>query len=55
MFYQFKDLEVPEAQQLISSSLSPEGAECDEKSGWYLPGTDQKLREILNRWEMCTT
>ena len=49
MFYQFKDLEVDEAQALLSESETGEGATCDEKNGWFLPGTDQKLREILTR------
>ena len=50
MFYQFCDLEVKEAQDLISISLKRgDNAVCDEKNGWYAPGTDQKLRDILVR------
>lgn len=49
MFYQFCDLEVKEAQDLIRVSLKKGSKEVcdDEKNGWYVPGTDQKLREIL--------
>ncbi|QQP56794.1 General transcription factor IIIC_ polypeptide 5 63kDa [Caligus rogercresseyi] len=45
MFYQFKDLQNEEAQSLIRKSFN--GSTCDEKSGWFLPGTDQKLRDLL--------
>ena len=37
-----------EAQQLIKESLIKED-KCDEKNGWFIPGTDQKLRDILTK------
>ncbi len=49
MFYQFKDLHLTEAQELIASSRGPPGTSCDEKNGWFVAGTDAKLREILTK------
>ena len=46
MFYQYGDLELQEAQHILASSR---GAECLEKSGWYLAGTEDRLRESLTR------
>lgn len=42
MFYQFCDLEVPEAQDLIKTSLKSPGSKCDEKSGWFEDGIDAR-------------
>ncbi|XP_040573290.1 general transcription factor 3C polypeptide 5 [Lepeophtheirus salmonis] len=47
MFYQFKDLQHEEAQNLIRKSYFSRNSKCNEKSGWFLPGTDQKLRDLL--------
>ncbi len=48
MFYQFKDLLVDEAQRVLADSVvAAEGAACDEKNGWFVAGTDQRLRDIL--------
>ncbi|TRY64361.1 hypothetical protein TCAL_08702 [Tigriopus californicus] len=50
MFYQFKDLLLEEAQQVIQSSLKPgPNPKCDERNGWFVPGTDQRLRDILTK------
>jgi general transcription factor 3C polypeptide 5 (transcription factor C subunit 1) len=47
-FYQFKDLMVDAAQKIIESNLKKGDAiRCDEKNGWFEPGTDQRLREVL--------
>lgn len=45
MFYQYKDLYLDAAQEVIQANY--EGVKCDEKHGWYKPGTDDKLRNIL--------
>ena len=54
MFYQFKDLEVEEAREVIKkclrTSASASGrAKCDEKNGWFEAGTDNKLRDVLTK------
>ena len=50
MFYQFKDLEVEEAREVIRRCLRTDGrAKCDEKNGWFEAGTDNKLRDVLTR------
>ena len=46
MFYQYGDLQLQEAQDILARSR---GAECLEKSGWYLAGTEDRLRESLTR------
>ena len=46
MFYQYGDLELPEAQAILAESR---GAECLEKSGWFVTGTEDRLREALTR------
>ena len=46
MFYQYGDLQVEEAQEILSASG---GEECLEKSGWFLAGTEDRLREALTR------
>ena len=46
MFYQYGDLHLEEAQDILRSSP---GQECLEKSGWFLPGTEDKLREALTQ------
>jgi len=47
MFYQFGDLQLDSAQALLSSSSRLE--RCDEKSGWFPPGTEERLRDILTQ------
>ena len=50
MFYQFKDLEVEEAREVIKQCLRTDGrAKCDEKNGWFEAGTDGKLRDVLTK------
>ena len=50
MFYQFKDLEVEEAREVIKQCLRTDGrAKCDEKNGWFEAGTDNKLRDVLTK------
>lgn len=52
MFYHFKDLDVQEAREVIRANLrtsSTSSLVCDEKNGWFSPGTDNKLREVLTR------
>ena len=46
MFYQYGDLELPAAQAILAESR---GAECLEKSGWFVTGTEDRLREALTR------
>jgi len=46
MFYQYGDLALPEAQAILAESR---GAECLEKSGWFVAGTEDRLREALTR------
>ena len=47
VFYQYKSLTVPEAQILIQEYNLPSGLPCDEKSGWYKKGLEEKLRNVL--------
>ena len=52
MFYQFKDIILEEAQKIIRENVKPVGpglpnVVCDEKHGWFQPGSDQKLRDLL--------
>ena len=46
MFYQYRDLHLQEAQDILRDSSGPE---CMEKSGWYLAGTEDRLRETLTQ------
>ena len=44
MFYQFKNICLPEAKLLINKySISY----CDEKNGWFKSGLDAKLRDLI--------
>jgi len=44
MFYQYGDLQLDEAKEILASS----GSEvCNEKSGWFVQGTEDRLREAL--------
>lgn len=50
MFYQYKDILVEHAQELIAKSrvVDPGTTKtCNEKHGWYIPGLDNQLRDIL--------
>jgi len=47
MFYQYGDLQLAEAQEILASS-GGEG-QCREKSGWYQSGTEDRLREALTQ------
>jgi len=44
MFYQYCDIQIEDAQKLLESSGS---TECCEKSGWYVSGTEEKLRDLI--------
>jgi len=44
MFYQYCDIQIAEAQELLAGSKGPV---CSERSGWFLPGTEEKLRNLL--------
>lgn len=46
LFYQLCDLHDPEIQRLISLNDGQEN-HCHERDGWCLPGTSDKIREIL--------
>ena len=46
MFYQYGDLDLKEAKDILAESR---GTECLEKSGWFLAGTEDRLREALTR------
>jgi len=45
MFYQYCDIQLEDAQKLLECSGT---SECSEKSGWYEPGTEEKLRNIIS-------
>merc|ERR1719391_1574985 len=50
MFYQYKDILLPEAQRILRSCLlSEDVVDCNEKNGWYRPNTDDKVREIISK------
>ena len=56
MFYQYKDIKLQEAKDLIKSkmkkSVKIEGDTslvCDEKNGWFGAGLDSALREIMTK------
>merc|ERR1712142_691752 len=46
MFYQYGDIQLPAAQDIL---LESKGEVCMEKSGWYVSGTEDKLREVLTQ------
>ncbi|XP_068695106.1 general transcription factor 3C polypeptide 5-like [Montipora foliosa] len=46
LFYQLCDLHDPEIQRLISVNDGQENY-CHERDGWCVPGTSDKIREIL--------
>lgn len=46
MFYQYGDLLLPAAQDIIASSSA---SECGERAGWFVPGTEDRLREALTK------
>ncbi|XP_078350736.1 general transcription factor 3C polypeptide 5-like [Oculina patagonica] len=46
LFYQVCDLHDPEIQRIVSQNDGQED-ECLERDGWFLPGTNDKLRAIL--------
>jgi len=46
MFYQYGDLQLEEAQDILRASS---GQECLEKSGWFIAGTEDSLREALTQ------
>jgi general transcription factor 3C polypeptide 5 (transcription factor C subunit 1) len=46
MFYQYKDIQITEAQILMTKYKSNSN-ECNEKNGWFKSGLDSKLRDIL--------
>jgi len=52
MFYQYKDILLPEVQKIFKDALKDQASkevtmECDEKFGWYKAGADDKVRTIL--------
>ncbi|XP_023324634.1 general transcription factor 3C polypeptide 5 [Eurytemora carolleeae] len=44
MFYQYCDIEIESAQELLERNHSET---CSERSGWFNPGTEEKLRNLL--------
>jgi len=44
MFYQYGDIQLAVAQDILADS---KGDACMEKSGWFVSGTEDKLREVL--------
>merc|ERR1712013_85000 len=44
MFYQYGDLQLDEAKEILANSASEV---CNEKSGWFVQGTEDRLREAL--------
>ena len=53
MFYQYKDIKLDEAQNLVQSkmkkSMSKETQICSERNGWFEAGLDSGLREIMTK------
>ena len=47
LFYQLQDIRIDEVQTIIHAN---DGAEtcCDEKDGWLLPGSLERIRHIMN-------
>ena len=48
LFYQLCDIEVEEVQQLIHANDGNEPDICDERDGWCVSGTIDKIRAILS-------
>ena len=46
MFYQYGDLQLASAQEILADS---HGEECLEKSGWFKIGTEDRLRVALTQ------
>jgi len=44
MFYQYGDIQLQAAKDILEESR---GTACMEKSGWYVSGTEDRLREVL--------
>ena len=44
MFYQYGDIQLAAAKDILEES---KGDVCMEKSGWYVSGTEDRLREVL--------
>ena len=53
MFYQYKDIKLDEAQNLVESklkkSMPKETQICSERNGWFEAGLDSGLREIMTK------
>merc|ERR1712018_164033 len=53
MFYQYKDIKLDEAQNLVQSkmkkSMPKETQICSERNGWFEAGLDAGLREIMTK------
>jgi len=47
MFYQLGDLQVAAAQELLASCSRLD--RCEEKSGWFPAGTEERLRDLLTQ------
>jgi len=46
MFYQYGDIQLEAAQDILKES---KGDSCMEKSGWFVSGTEDRLREVLTQ------
>jgi len=46
MFYQYGDIQLAAAQEILAESR---GEVCMEKSGWFVSGTEDRLREVLTQ------
>ena len=44
MFYQFRNIEIPELDLLMDKHKGETDKECDEKHGWFTPGLDAIVR-----------
>ena len=56
MFYQYKDIKLEEAQNLVKSKMQKSAQDigsgtqsCSERNGWFEPGLDAGLREIMTK------
>ena len=52
MFYQYKDIKLEEAQNLVKSKIKKSAQDiqsCSERNGWFEPGLDAGLREIMTK------
>ena len=47
MFYQYCDIHIQAAQELLQTSQAPATGGCSERSGWFLAGTEEKLRNMI--------